>query len=226
MAIAFDASATDTTPATTTAINPGAAAGAYILDGAVSDSTLTTLSSWPAGFSTIAGPQTNTADNQTAFLGRKISASGSEGSLTTTFSENVIGAMMSFTGVDGTTPEDVTFVVANQNTAANPRTLTANITPVTDGAMIVAAAYADAQSGVVVTFTFSTTAGTTGAWSKPVEINNGFYNMAFAYAPQTTAGAITVQVSGAASANMGITLFVGALRPSGGPQNQIFYITA
>lgn len=216
MAIAYTNSANDNSPATTVVIDPAATANDVILFGTVADNTGATLTSWPASFSTIGGPQDTTFDSQTSFLGRKKQASGTEGPLTATFNVSFIGCTMSFSGVDNTTPEDVAVVVANQDTGANPRTLTASITPSANGCEIVAFAFGDVGSGVAVTFTFSTTAGTTGAWTKRQEITSGFYNMAAAHANQATAGAITVQVSGAASALMGMCLMLVALRPASG----------
>lgn len=217
MAIAYTNSVADTSPATTTAIDPAATALDVILNAAVSDGTDTTAATWPTSFDNLLGPQSTTTDNQVSRLSRKKSASGAEGSLTSTFPDNNIGLMISFSGCDNTTPEDVASVLTNQNTGANPRTLTASITPTTDGCEIVMFAFGDIQSGADVTFTFTESGTSTlGSITKRQDITSGFYNMAVAHASQATAGLCTVQVSGAGSANMGMCLMLVALRPASG----------
>jgi len=218
MAISFNKVVTNSTPASPLAIDPAATANDVLISGEVCDFTDSSTFSITA-FDAIARQETTT-DAQNLGVNRKKAATGSEGSLNITNSaaRAMIGFILALTGADNTTPEDVTTVVVNNNTgAASPATLTANITPVTDGCMIVAIMGTDTTASVNATTTFSTTSGTTGAWTTRADLNSGFNNIAVGTALQTTAGAITVQGSSSfASGTAGRAMIVMAIRPGAG----------
>lgn len=223
MAIAYHSGSlgSDTANADPAVITLGAiSAGEYIIAGVVSDA-IATLTSLPSGFSQLGSILNTTADNQSLLVARKSSASGAEGALTFDMTQALIGIAIAFSGVDTTTPEDVAVagVTDGASTGASPRTISASLTTVTDGCMIVAFAGTDVAAGVDVTHTFSTTAGSTAAWTVPAggDINDGFFNCAIGYALQSTKGSVTVQVSSSwtGGASAGLSLMLVALRPAG-----------
>lgn len=166
--------------------------------------------------------QTTTGDGQTLNIVDKPDASGSEGaiSFSTTFAHQMIGFCLAASGVDNTTPRDVAPQVGNNNTAAaSPWTIDVSITPVTDGCLIVAIMGSDTTSGVDAVHSFSTTVGSTGAWTVRQDLNGlgAFGNIGVGTCSQTTAGAITVRGTGTkAAASAGRSMAVFALRPAGG----------
>ena len=218
MAISFNKVVTNSTPASPLAINPAATANDVLISGQVCDfndgSTFSVT-----GFDVIDRQETTT-DAQNLGVNRKKAATGSEGSLNITNSAGraMIGFILALTGGDNTTPEDVTSVKANNNTgASSPATLSASITPTTDGCMIVAIMGTDTTGSLNATTTFSTTSGTTGAWTTQADLNSGFNNIAVGTALQTTAGAITVQGSSTfASGTAGRAIILMAIRPAAG----------
>jgi len=211
----------DTTNADPAVITLGAiSAGEYIIAGVVSDA-IATLTSLPSGFSQLGSILDTTGDNQSLLVARKASASGSEGALTFDMTQALIGVAIAFSGVDTTTPEDVAVVGVTDgaSTGATGRTISASLTTVTNGCMLVAIAGTDVAASTDVTHTFATTAGSTAAWTIPTggDIQDGFFNMAVGYALQSTAGAVTVRLTStwAGGANAGLSLMLVALRPSG-----------
>lgn len=223
MAIAYHSGSlgSDTTNADPAVITLGAiSAGEYIIAGVVSDA-IATLTSLPSGFSQLGSILDTTADNQSLLVARKASASGSEGALTFDMTQALIGVAIAFSGVDTTTPEDVAVVGVTDgaSSGATGRTISASLTTVTNGCMLVAIAGTDVAASTDVTHTFATTAGSTAAWTIPTggDIQDGFFNMAVGYALQSTAGAVTVRLTStwAGGANAGLSLMLVALRPSG-----------
>lgn len=213
MAVTYNAESQNTTPANPISITPGATADDVILIVTVTDALAT-----PSALTNfdILVDQDTTSDNQTLAVYRKKDASGSEGALSVGSNQAMICLSATFSGVNNTTPEDVTAVVQNNNTAtASPWTISASITPVTDGCMIVAIMASDTTSSVDAAHTFATTSGTTGSWTNQNDINSGFYNVAIATCTQTTAEAITVEGTGTAGgASAGRSIALIALRPA------------
>lgn len=223
MAIAYHSGSlgSDTANSDPAVITLGAiSAGEYIIAGVVSDA-IGTLTSLPSGFSQLGSILDTTADNQSLLVARKTSASGSEGAMTFDMTQTLIGIAIAFSGVDTTTPEDVAVagVTDGASTGATGRTISASLTTVTDGCMLVAIAGTDVAAGVDVTHAFATTAGSTAAWTIPSggDIQDGFFNMAVGYALQSTAGPVTVRLTSTWSggANAGLSLMLVALRPAG-----------
>jgi hypothetical protein len=217
MAIAFDHIASNTTPATTLAINPAAAAGSTIIAGVCNDNGSSVTFTWPASFTELLNQLCASSDGGSVGVSIKNSASGSEGSLNITSSQSMIGFMLSFSGCDTTTPQDVTPPAAVVNTTQTPAPLVIDsnsITPVTDGVMIVAVRLTDVSASESKPCTFSTLSGTTGSWTTN-DFNSGFYNISVGYAPQTTAGAVVVRSSTGGAANAAGVVWVMALRPAG-----------
>ena len=216
MAISFNVIATNSTPADPLSINPGATANDVLILGVISDNNGTSMTAYPASFDQLVSPQVLGSDGQVLFTARKKTASGSEGALSINPTTNIIGFIMAISGADNTTPEDVTPVTANDDTAdGTPWTIDASITPVTDGCMIVAIMGSDTLTSVDAVHSFSTTSGTTGAWTVRADQRSAFYNVAVATAVQTTAGAITVRGEGAvAGASAARSICLIAVRPA------------
>ena len=191
-----------------------AAAGDLLIGWALTDATTAgDADGTPAGWTRVTGlPLTSTFDNETFSAFWKVAAGG-ETSVTFTGSSGntMTGGVVSYDGVDTGTPMDVSPVTFSSS--ANSTTTDISITPVTNGAQIVYVLGQDCTTGTC-TFSFSTTAGTTGSWTTRVQQSNGaFYNSGAGDAPQTTAGAITAR--GTASISGGRVGVLFALRPSG-----------
>ena len=219
MAIALTNSASNSTPATSPTLDPAAALHDVIIAAMVCDQAGATVTPL-GGFDTLVDQATTTDGMKTGVV-RKKDASGSEGTIAPiTMNDTGIVGSLAFSGVDNTTSENLTTIVVNQNTgSASPLVVdSGSFTPTVDGCMIVAIMGVDNASSGDTTTTFSTISGTTGAWTKPIDITNGaFRNMAMAYALQTTAGAITVRASTTIGAgNMGGALAIIVLQPAGG----------
>ena len=168
----------------------------------------------PTGFSgTALVDITSTFDNSRLTVWIKNQATGSETSVSFNGASNaIIAGVLAFSGIDNTTPLDV--AVQSFADSVSGTTASASLTPVTNGCDIVAILDADTGS-VDSTFSFSTTSGTTGAWTGRTDQNSGFYNVGSGTATQTTAGAITVQGT---QSNAGGRLFaLLALRPATNP---------
>lgn len=204
--------ASSTTAAATIGINPSATLHDVIIAGYASDSAFSPITTGPTGFTARAVLST-TLDGMSFETFIKGDATGSEGTINASVSaDSIIGCMSSFSGVDNTTPEDATHVSGTANTSV--ASLDApSITPSTSGAYIVAVLGMDAGSSANATF--STTSGSTGTWTKHVEIidTTGFRKVAIGSAPWTS-GAIVV--NGACSVNGALAISVFALRPAAG----------
>ena len=221
MAIAFRTIVGNTTPAHPIAIDPSATSGDTIINGVITDSATGVTFTYPTSFTELVNALCNSSDGGSLGVAYKKTASGSEGSISTSNSgsQQMIGFMLSFSGVDQTTPIDVTppAAVTNTTQTAAPLVIDSNsITPVTNGSMIVAVRLTDVSAGESKPCTFSTLSGSTGSWTTN-DYNNagGFYNISVGYASQTTAGALTVRSSTSGAANAAGSLFVFALRPAG-----------
>jgi hypothetical protein len=207
--MAYKNSWTNNTPASPCTVNITPAAGDIEVGAAITDSAGDTCT-LPTGWTAVTGtPLQSTADGMTLFaFSRKSSA---ESSVVYDATHDSIGNAASFDGRDQTTWLDVTPVTfAN---SANGTTMDINITPATDGCdLVFVAALDDGNSNS--TFTFTTTAGTTGAWTTRVDQNNGFLNLAIGTCTQVTAGAITARCTTSDSGGRCGVLF--ALRPAAG----------
>lgn len=213
MAIAHSNSvASSTTAAATIGINPGASLHDVIIAAYVSDSAFSSITTPPTGFSAV-DALTTTLDGMSYESYIKGDATGSEGTLNASVSADaIVGVMTSFSGVDNTTPEDVTHVSGTANTSV--ASLNApSITPLTAGAKLVCILAMDAASSANATF--STSSGSTGAWTKHVEIidTTGFRKVAIGSADWIS-GAIVV--NGACSVNGALAITVMVLRPAAG----------
>jgi hypothetical protein len=219
MAIAYRTIVTEDTPSTVLALDPGASAGDVIYSGAVNDSMSAITFTHPASFDELA-EQANTYDAHTAVVARKKNASGSEGTLNTTddLSSSKVGFMISFSGVDNTTPEDIAVDVVNNNTGtASPWTIDSSaITPATSGAKILAIMFSDTNS-ITASHAFSTVGGSTSAWTvHDASIGGGTRNIGVASADWVS-GAVTVRGTGSGGgATAGRSMVTIVLRPAGG----------
>jgi hypothetical protein len=233
VAIAFDNIASNTTQSTSLSINPSAAAGSIIIGGFTNDSASSQTVTYASGtFTEDLNQLCASSDGGSLFLAHKNNASGSEGSLSFTSAQALIGFLLSFSGVDTTTPFDVTTPspVVQTTQTASPLVIDGNsITPATAGALIVAVRMTDSSAGESKPCTFSTLSGSTGTWNSPArDFNNGggFYNISVGWAPWTS-GAIVVRSSTSGAANAAGILSVFALRPAGAAaakklRNQLF----
>jgi hypothetical protein len=210
---------TNSTFATSLVISSAPVAGDFLIAYAVSDSGDLGISTWPSGF-TQRAIQYCTFDSQRIQVATKI-ADGTEGNITLTSNDSIIGGIIAYANIDQTTPLDVAVVVANDNTAdAAPWTIAGSITPVTNGATIVAIAAYDQQGATTQT----TTAADTGALSwttlaSQVSAPSAWAMVGVAEAVQATAAATTVTLTGTTGSteNAGRTLVLLALRPAAAP---------
>ena len=208
--MAYSQSWVNSTPADPCVVTVSPTANDVLIAYQISDAT-GAAGAAPTGFSgTALVDITSTFDNSRLTVWIKQQATGSETSVSLNGASNaIIGGVLAFSGIDNTTSLDV----AAQSFAdsVSGTTASASLTPVTNGCDIVAILDADTGS-VDSTFSFSTTSGTTGAWTGRTDQNSGFYNVGSGTATQTTAGAITVQGT---QSNAGGRLFaLIALRPA------------
>lgn len=219
--MAYSNSWVNSTPANTIAVATSPTANDVLIAYMVTDSGSAVTPSWPSGFTQIANLRTTTTDGQSLCVAIKGTASGSEGSLTLNDGNaavDIIGGVGAWNSIDNTTPQDVTSVTGTAlSDASSPFVISASITPSNNGCDIVAICGLDINGSINGTPTFSTTSGTTGAWTTRQDQNSGFYNVAVGTATQTTAGAITVQCSWtAASGSSDLAIVLIALRPAAG----------
>ncbi len=123
----------------------------------------------------------------------------------------IIAGCLSFSGIDTTTPLDVTPVTFTSS--AGSTTTSLSITPVTNGCDLVFVQGQD-NGNSDYSFSFSTTSGTTGSWTTRTDQNSGFFNVAAGTATQTTAGALTADCVSTSGGRLAI---IFALRPSTTP---------
>jgi epidermal growth factor receptor substrate 15 len=171
---------------------------------------------FPASFNAITPLATSSADGQNFCAAYKADASGSEGTLTITEGNGIIGGIIACSGVDNVTPLDVAAVPGSSvASAASPSTIVFNITPTTSGCLIVVAIGGDINASADVAFSIATTSGTTGSWTQRQDLSNGFFNGAIFTALQSTAGAISITVTcTSAAASIDRAGVVYALRPA------------
>ena len=170
---------------------------------------------------TESGEQQVTTDSQGAVWGYKAQASGSEtGAIFNPAVGQAIAGVAAFSGRDNASPLSATPVSAFTNTGmASPATLSVSITPAHNGCDLCVVAGWDVRDNVDVTsWTATTTSGSTSAWTLRQDLRSGFRNMAIFTATQTTAGAITVQVSGSFTGTntAGRHVVIFALKPAAG----------
>lgn len=204
--------------ATSHNINPGAAAGDYLIAYAISDSSASggTTFTFPAGF-TVETKVVCTADAQTMTVATKI-ATGAEGSMTISGNTGIIAGFIKVTGGNASVQPDVAIPAGSNNSTAqaSPFSLTAAITPVTNNNLLVAIAGWDLTTSAAGAgnTTFSDTGGLT--WTKLAELGTGgqWERGAAGYAQQAVAGATTVTASCTyAGVSAGRTMFVISVRP-------------
>ena len=199
-----------TTPANPCVITIAPNAGDIIIAWALNDeANVNDLDSDPSGY-TLIDRSVVTTDNSTMRVVYKV-ATGAETSISFNSSSGnlAIGGAIAFSGRDGTTPLDVTPNVFSSSTTGT--TVDNSITPVTDGVDLCHIFDCDGGNSDY-TFTFSTTSGTTGAWTTRVDQNSGFRNCGVGSATQTTAGALTARgTSTVTGGQIGVLI---ALRPA------------
>lgn len=219
MAITVGSVVKETTPSTNITLDPGAAANDVIFAAAVNDSTTAITFTWPASFDELMN-QTTTVDGQVAGVARKKTASGSEGSISITDSQpsSKIGFFLPVSGVDNTTPEDVTPNIVNDNTGSTNTIDSGSVTPGTSGAKILAIMFMDA--GSAQTGSFSTVSGSTGAWTMhDSSITDGGFRNCCVGTCDWTSGSIVVR--GSTTSSCGKSIIVIVLRPAGGGSSPV-----
>jgi hypothetical protein len=214
--VAYKNAWTNSTPAAPLTITIAPAAGDILIAYAVSDdASANTLNDTAAGWTQVARLTVSAYDNQVLQVLRK----KSDGTETSVVFANggssavVIGGCVSFDGRDQTTYLDVAAVTNTRDGGAGT-TLDISMTPVTNGCDIIYVEGNDRNNSGNTTFTFSTTAGTTGAWTNRTDQNSGFLNVAAGHAVQATAGAITARCTTNPTGEQAGVLI--ALRPAAG----------
>ena len=175
----------------------------------------------PAGFSGESAI-TTTIDSMCLIYVIKDSASGSEGALSFALASGatMVGCVIEIDGLDTTKLDVSPPAWATNNTAnASPWTATANsITPVSNGALILAVMGSDETTGshdAVHTFSGGGLTWTTVA--DLADNSNGFRQLAVGVATQSTAAAITVSGTGTiAGGSAGWAIRPLVFRPTGG----------
>lgn len=194
----------NSTPADPCVVTISPSSGSVLIGFAVTDTTnASDLDTTPAGWTQLFRAQTTT-DAMTLQVIYKVS-DGSETSVSfdSSSSNASIGGVAEFSGRNTTTPLDVTPVTFSSNTADT--TTSISITPVTDNSDLVFVQGQDDGSSDY-SFSFSTTSGTTGAWTTRIDQNSGFLNQALGSAVQSTAGALTAQVVSTSGGRAGILI--------------------
>jgi len=186
------------------------AADEFLIAWAITDAQVT-LEAYSAGWTPLASLR-STADSADLFVLYRV-ADGSETTVSfQTSSNSMIAGCAAFSGIDTTTPLDVA-PVSIENSASS-MTSDISITPATNGVVLARVQCCDTWDITDVTFTFSTTAGTTGAWTTHVDQHASYYDVALGTAEQTTAGALTNRCTTSVSGGRIGWLF--ALRPAAG----------
>jgi hypothetical protein len=183
----------------------------------VTDASATESFTWPSGFVQISNRPFGT-DGSTLATAEKVDATGSETtlSISNTLSHAMIGGVVAHSGRNNTTGQDVTAIdVFNSTAQASPWTQAGTISPATDGCDIVAFFDSDTTGGTDPVHSFADTIPLT--WTVRQDQNSGFYNWAFATAPQATHASTTVTGTGTLVAeSAGRAMLVMALRPAAG----------
>lgn len=212
MAIAWKATWSNMTDANPCAVSTTADAGDYLIGAAQTDNNnASDLSSLTAGWSFLHARLGTTNDNASfrGFSKDAVAAGSDSVSITNASGNTCVGMVHSFSGVDTVTPLDVAVVTTTSDVAGTDSDT--SITPTTNGAAIVYMHGVD-DSTSAVTWTFSTTSGTTGAWDKRSNLNSGFFHLGCGVATQATAGALTARAASSVSASRSGVLV--ALRPA------------
>lgn len=212
MAAAWKEFWSNSTPGTA-ALTIAPAADDFLIGVAMTDTNDVFAATAPTGWTADADAgMASTNDNATLYACHK-KATGSETSVTFAhqFGANFICHVASYSGVDTTTPLDVTPVTLASSTAAANTDL-GPLTPTKDGCVFAYTFGADETTGADVGFTFSTVSGTTGAWTTRIDQHASFYDLAHGSALQTTAGAITARCARTLTGGRLAILYV--LRPA------------
>jgi hypothetical protein len=217
-ATAFHTAGSNVTPASPLSITPGASANDVMIEAVITDTNTATTFTFPTNFTQLFNTVTGSSDGGALAVAYNKQATGSEGATSTSNSpsQNIIGAIASFSGVDNTTPLDVTppAAVVQSTTVANPLVMVTNtITTVTNGDMIVVVRLTDVTASQANAITCSTSTGSTGAWTS-LDYNSGFYNVSICYAQQTTAGAVAASTTNSGSVSAAGIVYIMALRPA------------
>lgn len=213
MAVAFVTSWKNETPASTVSITVSPAANDFLIAITATDAATgtTTTGGTPASPLTINDQFDCTVDGQhSATASGK--AVGNETAITfTNDGATVIGLIASFSGVDTTTPNDVTRVAVTDNSSG--LTVAGSITTATNGAMMVFAFALDQSTTTNPTVTVADTSLAT--WTV-VQANEpgGFRHVFIAYAIKATAGATTITATTTQAAGGGGSIY--ASRPASG----------
>lgn len=204
----------NSTPAAPLTITIAPGANDTLVACAITDSpSANDLNDTPSGWAQIARHAVSGYDNQVIQVLQK-KASGSETSIILAnggSSAPAIGYVVSHDGRDPTTWLDVTPVSGVKDDGA-ATTSDISITPITNGCDLVFCHGQDVSSSVNVSFTFTTQAGTTGAWTTRADLRSGFLNVAGGTATQVTAGAVTARVTCSVTGEYAGVLI--ALRPA------------
>lgn len=209
MAADYSNSWVTSTPANPVSVTISPAADDLLISVAITDTAAAgDLDSTPSGWTQQHRGQ-STNDNMT-FQSCWKKATGAETAVAfqSSSTNSQIAGVIACSGVDTATPLDVTPATVASSTAQTTTDL--SITPVSDGCLLVYVIGVDAGSSDY-SFSFSTTAGSTGSWTVRRDINNGFLNYAIATAVQTTAGAVTVRCTSTSGGRVGVLY---ALRPA------------
>jgi len=215
MAIALSSSGSQPTPALDVTINATIAVDNYVVAVYVSDALTTTSPSYGSPLSEITKIQTS-ADNQMAYYASGKATAGASSLTSSTFPDQNIGALGVFSGVDTTTPFDVTFSSGSHQASTNASvssTSTLTITTATAGAMVLAMyGWDDGTTDPTITIDDG---GAGLSWSQVTAYQSGgFRKCGFFYATKPTAGALSIFLNGSPAG--GYSFVVIALRASSG----------
>lgn len=215
MSIALASSGAQTTPAADVTISATIAANDYLVAAYVSDGLSTTSPTYGSPLAEIV-KLTTSADNQEAYYASG-KATGSASSITSTgFPEANIGVLGVFSGVDTSTPFDVTFSAGSHSATHNANvsfTDTLTITTSSAGAMVVVPYGWDDGTGDPTITIDDGGAGLT--WGHVTAYQSGgFRKTGFLYAIKPSAGALSVFLNSTVAG--GYSFIVIALKAAAG----------
>lgn len=215
MAIALASSGANTTPATSLSISATISVDDYLVAAYVSDALTTTSPSYGSPLVEIIKIQTS-ADSQEAWYASGKATAGASSLTSSSFPDAVVGVLGAFSGVDTSSPLDVTFSAGSHSASTNANvssTSTLTITTVTAGAMIVVPyGWDDGTTDP----TMSIDDGGAGlTWGHVTAYQSGgFRKCGFFYAILPSAGALSVFLNGSPAG--GYSFIVIALKPASG----------
>lgn len=193
--------------------------GDYLIAVVAYDATSATVT-WPSGF-TQRGTASSTQDGGLCYWADKVAGASEPSSYTISVSDganNIAGAVVAYSGVDNTTPRDVT-PTANSSSAANasPRTLTA--TGVASGnANRWLVAIGSSDNVTLGTVTNAVPAASPSTWTERIDVSDAeFVNIGISDcldSAGTYTSNVTFQQTG--GGNGGWMAFLIALREAGG----------